>query len=64
MVDTAEGRVVVSPHRASDGEWVSTFSPGTPFAIALAVENLTATMPDGQWFPTAHLARDFSARRA
>lgn len=64
LVDTTHGRLVVSPSKASDGEWVSTFAPGTPFAIALAVENLTATLPDGQWFPAAHLARDFSARRA
>jgi hypothetical protein len=64
VVDTTEGRVVVRPEKAPDGEWVSTFAPGTPFAIALAVENLTATLPDGQWFPAAHLTRDFSARRA
>lgn len=64
VVDTTEGRLVVSPHKAPDGEWVSTFAPGTPLAIALAVENLTASMPEGQWFPAAHLARDFSARRA
>lgn len=61
LVDTTQGRLVVSPAKASDGEWVSTFAPGTPFAIAVAVENLTATLPDGQWFPAAHLARDFSA---
>ncbi len=60
VVDTPEGRVVVSPTRAFDGEWVSNFAPGTPFAIALAVQNLTATLPGGQWFPSAHLARDFT----
>ncbi len=38
IVDTAAGRVLVSPSRAFDGEWVSTFSPGTPFAIAVAIE--------------------------
>lgn len=64
LVDTTHGRLVVSPAKASDGEWISTFAPGTPFAVAVAVENLTATLPDGQWFPAAHLARDFSARRA
>ncbi|WP_197382914.1 ESX secretion-associated protein EspG [Mycolicibacterium mengxianglii] len=63
VVDTTEGRVVVSPSRAADGEWVSTFAPGTAFAIALAAENLTATLPDGQWFPSTHLARDFTARQ-
>ncbi len=34
IVDTTAGRVLVSPSCAFDGEWVSTFSPGTPFAIA------------------------------
>ena len=29
IVDTAAGRVLVSPSRAFDGEWVSTFAPGT-----------------------------------
>ncbi|AQA03632.1 ESX secretion-associated protein EspG [Mycobacterium sp. MS1601] len=64
LVDTEEGRLVVSPAKAADGEWVSTFAPGTSFAIAMAIDNLTATLPDGQWFPATHLARDFTARRA
>jgi hypothetical protein len=59
IVDTTEGRVLVSPSRAYDGEWVSTFAPGTPLAIAAAVERLTATLPDGSWFPDIHLTRDF-----
>jgi hypothetical protein len=62
IVDTTEGRVLVSPSRAFDDEWVSTFSPGTPFAIAVAVEQLIAGLPDGQWFPGQRLARDFSAQ--
>lgn len=62
VVDTVEGRVLVSPARAFDGEWVSTFAPGTPFAIALALDNLTATLPEGQWFPAAQLSRDFTTR--
>ena len=62
IVDTAAGRVLVSPSCAFDGEWVSTFSPGTPFAIAVAIEQLTANLPDGQWFSSQRLARDFSAR--
>jgi hypothetical protein len=61
IVDTTAGRVLVSPSRAFDGEWVSTFRPGTPFAIAVAVQELTATLPDGQWFPGRRLSRDFSA---
>ncbi len=62
IVDTTAGRVLVSPSRAFDGEWVSTFSPGTPFAIAVAIEQLIAGLPDGQWFPGRRLYRDFSAR--
>lgn len=60
IVDSAAGRVLVSPSRAFDGEWVSTFSPGTPFATAVAIQQLTATLPDGQWFPGQKLSRDFS----
>jgi hypothetical protein len=60
IVDTTAGRVLVSPSRAFDGEWVSTFSPGTPFAIAVAVEQLTALLPDGHWVPGQRLSRDFS----
>ncbi len=63
IVDAAAGRVLVSPERAADGEWLSTYAPGTPFAIALALERLTETVPDGGWFPAAALARDFSSNR-
>ena len=62
IVDTAAGRVLVSPSRAFDGEWVSTFAPGTPFAIAVAIEQLTALLPDAGWFASHRLARDFSAQ--
>jgi hypothetical protein len=62
IVDTTAGRVLVSPSRAFDGEWVSTFSPGTPVAIAVAIEQLTANLPDGQWFSSQRRARDFSAQ--
>jgi len=62
IVDAGAGRVLVSPSRAFDGEWVSTFSPGTPFAIAVAIEQLTAGLPDGHWFPGQRLSRDFSAQ--
>lgn len=64
IVDTSAGRVLVSPSRAFDGEWVSTFAPGTPFAIAVAVEHLTALLPDSDWFPGHRLARDFSAQHS
>ena len=62
VVDTSQGRVLVSPSKAFDGEWVSTFTSGTPLAIAAAVERLTATLPDGPWFPDTHLTRDFDQR--
>lgn len=61
IVDASEGRVLVSPSRAFDGEWVSTFAPGTPFAIAVAIEQLTAQLPDAGWFAEHRLARDFSS---
>jgi hypothetical protein len=62
IVDAAAGRVLVSPSRAFDGEWVSTFRPGTEFAIAVAVEQLTEGLLDGQWFREKRLSRDFSAQ--
>ena len=62
IVDTTAGRVLVSPSRAFDGEWISTFRPGTAFAIAVAVEHLTAELPDGHWFEGKRLSRDFSTR--
>jgi len=62
IVDTTAGRVLVSPSRAFDGEWISTFSPGTPFAIGLAVEQLTEQLPDGHWFEGNRLSRDFSSQ--
>jgi hypothetical protein len=62
IVDTTEGRVLVSPSRAFDGEWISTFSPGTPFAIGVAVEQLTDQLPDGHWFEGYRLSRDFSTQ--
>jgi hypothetical protein len=62
IVDTTAGRILVSPSRAFDGEWISTFKPGTPFAIAVAVEQLTAELPDSDWFPGNRLSRDFSTQ--
>lgn len=59
IVDSQHGRILVSPMRAFDGEWVSTFSPGTPFAIATAIDRLIAALPDGTWFPDRQLTRDF-----
>ncbi|QLL07988.1 ESX secretion-associated protein EspG [Mycobacterium vicinigordonae] len=62
LIDATAGRVLVSPTRAFDGEWVSTFAPGTPFATAVAIEQLTSYLPDGEWFPDHRLSRDFSAQ--
>lgn len=61
IVDTEVGRVLVSPSRAFDGEWISTFAPGTSFAVAVAVEQLTGQLPDGHWFEGNRLFRDFSS---
>ena len=61
IVDTEAGRVLVSPSRAFDGEWISTFAPGTSFAVAVAVEQLTGQLPDGHWFEDNRLFRDFSS---
>lgn len=60
VVDTASGRILITPSSAFDGEWVSTFQPGTDFAIAVAIEQLTASLPEGQWFPGHRLSRDFT----
>jgi hypothetical protein len=61
IVDTVVGRVLVSPSRAFDGEWISTFSPGTAFDVAVAVEQLTGQLPDGHWFEGHRLSRDFTS---
>jgi hypothetical protein len=61
IVDTAVGRVLVSPSRAFDGEWISTFSPGTAFAVAVAAEQLTSQLPEGHWFEGNRLSRDFTS---
>jgi len=62
VVDSEAGRILVSPSKAFDGEWVSTFAPGTAAAIAAAVDRLVATLPHGSWFPGAHQNRDFDQR--
>jgi hypothetical protein len=59
IVDSTAGRILVSADRALDGEWVSTFAPGTQLAIAVAIERLTATLPQGRWFPQARVTREF-----
>ncbi|MGW0161387.1 ESX secretion-associated protein EspG [Mycobacterium sp. NPDC003323] len=62
VMDSEAGRILISPSKAFDGEWVSTFTPGTASAIADAVENLIATLPDGAWFAHRQHNRDFDQR--
>ncbi|MGV0624489.1 ESX secretion-associated protein EspG [Mycolicibacter minnesotensis] len=62
LVDTEKGRILVTPSQAFDGEWVSTFRPGTDFATAVAVEQLTGALPEGTWFPGQRLSRDFTTQ--
>lgn len=64
VVDAPAGRILISPHRAPDGEWVSTFTPATSWVIAVALDRLMSTLPDGQWFPGVRLTRDFVGRPA
>lgn len=59
IIDTPGGRILVSPSKAFDGEWISTFTAGSPEAIAMAIERLTAALPSGSWFPGQPLVRDF-----
>ncbi|MGL6236512.1 MAG: ESX secretion-associated protein EspG [Segniliparus sp.] len=40
VLDTVAGRVLVAPSKAPDGQWLSTFSPGTTAAIAAALAAL------------------------
>lgn len=62
VLDSEAGRILVHPSKAFDGEWVSTFTPGTASAIAVAVDRLITTLPTGSWFPAAKHNRDFDQR--
>ncbi len=62
VLDCAAGRILISPSTAFDGEWVSTFAPGTATAIADAVDSLLATLPAGSWFTPRTHNRDFDQR--
>lgn len=62
VVDTALGRVVVSPRSGCQGsgdEWVSEFAPGTVVNIAAAAERLAGSLPGGRWFPNHTIVRNF-----
>lgn len=63
IVDTPAGRLLISPQQADDGTWLSSFAPGTPFAIAAALDRLTDILPAGRWFPSSALTRDFALHR-
>ncbi|MFV8171481.1 ESX secretion-associated protein EspG [Mycolicibacterium peregrinum] len=64
IIDTPGGRILVSPSKAFDGEWISTFTAGSADAIAMAIERLTASLPSGSWFPDQPLIRDFDGEAA
>lgn len=63
VIDTALGRVLVSPTRAFDRQWVSVFAPGSDAAIACSVERLTHALPDGGWFATDETASSSITQR-
>lgn len=62
VIDCPAGRILASPERAFDGEWVSTFTPGTDTAIVAAIDSLIASLPGGPWFAPATHNRDFDQR--
>lgn len=62
VLDCPAGRILASPEKAFDGEWVSTFTPGTDTAIAAAIDSLMAALPGGPWFAPATHNRDFDQR--
>jgi hypothetical protein len=52
VINTEVGRILVSPPAGeprAGGE--SVFAPADPFAVAMAVRDLTARLPSGTWFP-------------
>ncbi len=52
LISTEVGLVLVSPPPGEPREGgVSVFAPGDPFAISMAVRNLTDRLPSGTWFP-------------
>lgn len=56
LLNTVAGRILVSPPAGGlreGGE--SVFSPADPFAVAVALRDLTARLPSGTWFPQENL---------
>ena len=43
VLDCPAGRILASPEKAYDGEWVSTFTPGADTAIAAAIPSIGVT---------------------
>lgn len=59
VIDSTAGRILVTADRAVDGEWISTFAPGSPRAIGRGAESLTQTLPDGRWFRSRSTTSSF-----
>ncbi|OKH76728.1 secretion protein [Mycobacterium sp. SWH-M3] len=52
IISTEVGLILVSPLPGQPREGgISVFAPGEPFAIAMAVRDLTSRLPAGPWFP-------------
>jgi EspG family len=52
IISTEVGRILVCPSTdAGGGAGESVFAPADPFAVAVAVHDLTARLPSGTWFP-------------
>lgn len=52
LISTEIGLILVSPTPGqSRAGATSVFAPGEPFAIAMAVRDLTGRLPSGPWFP-------------
>ncbi len=52
ILDTASGRLVVTPSKAMDGEIWSTYAPGDDAAINASVAALVDLLPGRSWFDT------------
>lgn len=53
VFNSSVGRIVVS---TPPGEQECIFAPGDPFAIAVAIRDLTDRLPSGTWFPDDNLS--------
>lgn len=56
VINTDIGRILVAPEDDRPrAEASSVFSPADPFAVAVAIRDLTARLPSGPWFPDENL---------